>query len=456
MNRISGFSILVSLLLIHIPVFLLSQTSTAKWSIYAGAAAQKYSPAGEQVFVGETPWYPAAKIGVSKYLSPGFDFRTEAFYSPSIVDPLASERVVADYFAFQYVLAIKLNNGLFLREDTRIAPYALIGAGGSYQSNRPDAYSPFGLGLRIKTSEKGELKMDATRQFSWNRSAQPISLSLSYCLNLTSKQNPADQEPTTPIDDLLASQKPADSDADGVPDAVDECPYEAGFIQNNGCPVEELAQLPEIIEEEVVAGEEIEDLVMEFDQPMQAEPEEEEEEIDLLDLDLDLPDLADDLSLEEELTLPNEEEDFDFFSDPLPETNEEAIAEADIEEPVIESPIRPMPEEPEAVIPCAAYPLPLFAFKAGESELSDENKRQLDQLASSMATCPDLILVLQGTANDKGNEDDNLVLSIRRAYNVKYYLVYEKGISQRRIFSKGSGSSKTNLERRAVIFAWSS
>ncbi|MCB0851183.1 MAG: OmpA family protein, partial [Bacteroidetes bacterium] len=50
-------------------------------------------------------------------------------------------------------------------------------------------------------------------------------------------------------------------------------------------------------------------------------------------------------------------------------------------------------------------------------------------------------LVLKGHADARGAEKENLVLSIMRAYNVKYYLVSNHGISQRRINSRGFGES---------------
>ena len=41
-----------------------------------------------------------------------------------------------------------------------------------------------------------------------------------------------------------------------------------------------------------------------------------------------------------------------------------------------------------------------------------------------------------------GEEDTNLVLSVMRAYKVKYYLVYHHGISQKRIVSAGLGETQ--------------
>lgn len=50
---------------------------------------------------------------------------------------------------------------------------------------------------------------------------------------------PAFAPPPHPPGPPPQPEEPLDSDGDGVPDAVDECPNEPGPASNNGCPVEE-------------------------------------------------------------------------------------------------------------------------------------------------------------------------------------------------------------------------
>ena len=78
-------------------------------------------------------------------------------------------------------------------------------------------------------------------------------------------------------------------------------------------------------------------------------------------------------------------------------------------------------------------------FNSGADVLSADALAILDQLAEMMKSDEQLKLKLNGHTDHLGNDRTNLVLSIKRAYNVKYYLVYNHGIQQSRITSGGFG-----------------
>ncbi|MEM9986375.1 MAG: OmpA family protein, partial [Bacteroidota bacterium] len=81
---------------------------------------------------------------------------------------------------------------------------------------------------------------------------------------------------------------------------------------------------------------------------------------------------------------------------------------------------------------------PIF-FEEASDKLDPQAKGVLDRLAEQMASCEDCRLIIQGHTDAKGGDEYNQILSVLRAYNVKYYLVYEHGISQSRITSGGAG-----------------
>ncbi|MEM6263811.1 MAG: OmpA family protein, partial [Bacteroidota bacterium] len=81
-------------------------------------------------------------------------------------------------------------------------------------------------------------------------------------------------------------------------------------------------------------------------------------------------------------------------------------------------------------------------FQSNSDILTQEAKDRLDKVASMLHECDQAQLVVQGHADALGGLRDNLVLSVMRAYNVKYYLVYERGVSQSRITSGGLGEGK--------------
>jgi OOP family OmpA-OmpF porin len=55
-----------------------------------------------------------------------------------------------------------------------------------------------------------------------------------------------------------------------------------------------------------------------------------------------------------------------------------------------------------------------------------------------------------GMQTQQEAEDANLVLSVMRAYNVKYYLVYHHGINQNRIISAGLGETQPVADNSSV------
>jgi len=81
-------------------------------------------------------------------------------------------------------------------------------------------------------------------------------------------------------------------------------------------------------------------------------------------------------------------------------------------------------------------------FKFNHSDLTDEAKAALDQLASKVKGSKGYVLEIQGFTDNKGTEDYNLVLSQKRSESVVRYLAEQHQIPLFRMFILGLGESK--------------
>ena len=81
-------------------------------------------------------------------------------------------------------------------------------------------------------------------------------------------------------------------------------------------------------------------------------------------------------------------------------------------------------------------------FEQGKSELNDDAKLALHDLAKVMNRNPELRLSIEGHTSSEGTEDVNQKLSEARAQAAVDFLVGKEGIDASRLQAKGFGSSK--------------
>ena len=79
-------------------------------------------------------------------------------------------------------------------------------------------------------------------------------------------------------------------------------------------------------------------------------------------------------------------------------------------------------------------------FEQGSDKLTTDSYAILDKVSAILQKYPNYNLQVMGHTDNTGSGNENLVLSIKRAYRVKYYLVYTKGIKLARISSDGYSS----------------
>ncbi|WNJ18829.1 OmpA family protein [Pontibacter sp. G13] len=80
-------------------------------------------------------------------------------------------------------------------------------------------------------------------------------------------------------------------------------------------------------------------------------------------------------------------------------------------------------------------------FEEGSDELTFDSFAVLDTVANILGKYPNYSLQVLGHADAMGSDSKNMVLSVKRAFKVKYYLVYEKDIKMARITSDGYSST---------------
>ncbi len=423
---------------------LLAQNGSYPWSLGLGGRMIRY-----QVPQGKPPLAyagldPAAHLTVSKYLNGAFDFRTHLTVGPGVHLPGDEALGRGLLLDMSYQLVFKLHNGVLLRESAWLSPYFIAGVGGSYLPNRPDAYLPLGAGVRLRFGPRMSLHLESVRQYSLNRDYQYLAHAIAFVYNLDTEEVRIPEElQETPEDAALLAMLPADRDGDGVIDPLDQCPDRAGLVAWQGCPQDPDAGLemsPAVAIEAVPRPSPDADVTT--DTLLPALPAEEEEAG--VALRLSHPD-NDEVPAEGHLS--------DIFAQGARPQPEPAVTIA--EKPRTEAWVPPSTEAAPAAAPtkanrpAPAEPVPCQAmremaldpifFAYGSDELSPAAKQVLDQLAEQMSACETTQLVIQGHTDATGDQRANLVLSVTRAYNVKYYLVYEHGIPQARITSEGMG-----------------
>ncbi|MCB0842922.1 MAG: OmpA family protein [Bacteroidetes bacterium] len=457
-------------------------------------------PSGTQI--SPLPYAPTLELGASRYLNGGFDFRTRVSLSHKVNFPNAEGFFNSQLIDMNYQLAFKFNNGVFLKRNAFLGPYVLFGIGGSYVQDHPDAYIPLGGGLRFRLNQRFSIRAETTKKISLNKDYQNLAHAIAFVYNLDTKDLPLENIPEgSTEEEILVMLK--DTDLDGVIDMKDECPEIAGSGLN-GCPTEaetaiaavdssiwkdaitdseiaiasskktvpeaENAEVVEIVKPESTIDKTI---VQKEENKLSYPPEEnntfgKENQTSLMallnddkkeestDFDTILAEAEVESENEESLWAEADNDESGLFLDTIEDQEEESTPSPAIPETRVEKQETPLPSkplvEPNPVIvstqktPCGtditidSKTAPIL-FETGSDQIPDEAKKILDGIAETMKSCSYTQLVLKGHADARGAEKENLVLSIMRAYNVKYYLVSNHGISQRRINSRGFGES---------------
>jgi outer membrane protein OmpA-like peptidoglycan-associated protein len=221
-----------------------------------------------------------------------------------------------------------------------------------------------------------------------------------------------------------------DSDADGVPNSRDGCPYDAedidGYQDEDGCP--DLDNDGDgVLDINDGCPDEAEDV----------DGYQDEDGCPDLDNDGDgIPDLIDEC--------PNEPEDFDGFEDEdgCPDLDNDADGVIDAFDQCPETPVGIAVDSlgcPQVARIETELILSGVTFRPGSADLTAASYASLDSVVMSLLAYPGVEIEIQGHTDSQGDADKNLLLSQDRAEAVARYLT-DNGIAAYRLTPIGYGA----------------
>ena len=219
-----------------------AQNETKKWAVGAGVGAIDFSGPMTKSYFDFDEFKGSGRIFVGRYLNPSFNAKLDLNFGkvwfptvtayPDVVDGVYKLAHIYDAgLAFEY----KFNNGYIFKENAVVGPYLFSGLGMNSILGYPgsatkesdiNAYIPFGIGFNIRPSDwltinlQSAYKMNIDNSFDYTHHAA----TLVYNFGQTKMNEKVEETAVT------------DSDMDGVPDLIDECPFSAGTKAYFGCP----------------------------------------------------------------------------------------------------------------------------------------------------------------------------------------------------------------------------
>lgn len=187
-----------------------------------------------------------AEIAYSRYINPSFNwgipFRLASANIPTKDEKsfASSGRLMA---SLDGKLIYKLDNGYILKEDAAIAPYLHAGIGLNYYNrmveNPMDLQIPLGAGInfRLMPNVNLQLQTEFRKSLTAGRDNWVHGLGLQFLLSGCCNSGTCCVTTVEPVEEIKeVSVAVEDTDNDGVPNIVDDCPFTPGIPTLNGCP----------------------------------------------------------------------------------------------------------------------------------------------------------------------------------------------------------------------------
>lgn len=365
--------------------------------------------------------------------------------------------------------------------NAKVSPYLLAGYGiVSEDFDNSNQQIPLGAGLNLKLGDNSFLGLQGEYRISNQDLRDNIQIGLGYTYRISSLDNdgdgivnrldkcpdaagPAATEgcPDQDLDGIIDSEDkcPAlaglavlmgcpDTDNDGIIDPEDECPTEAGPASTKGCPdgdEDGVADKDDACPEKPGSADRMgcpdtdgDGFYDNYDNcPDVAGPN---QGCPPTDTDNDgVPDAED--------ACPNEAGDLKG----CPDTDGDRIADKDDRCPTeVGLPSNQgCPEIKQEVVELLEFATQAVQFETGSAKLKEESNSTLDEIVQIMNDYPAYSLVISGHTDNVGPDENNLVLSERRAQTCRTYLV-SKGIDPTRITYVGYGETRPRANNETV------
>ncbi|MEM7658232.1 MAG: OmpA family protein, partial [Bacteroidota bacterium] len=374
-----------------------AQTSENRWMAGLSAVFMDYQGPLTGDYLQARSWNPGITMGAHAYLNPLLNLSVNSSFVPEAIYPLGENNFLSTSLIDANVLTrIKANNGKLLREDAVFAPYIGTGFGVNSASNNVRLYVPAVLGIQFQVSQNFSLQIETTYKQSIKKGdIHPLTHTAGFVFALPDNGKPKRPEPD-PDPDVEDMEMLADADKDGVPDRDDICPDEKGKAMYLGCP-----DAPADENEDIAEA-----------QPQDPTPQQPVQEIEVQ-------------------------------QQPAPQIDQVMIDDGQNEQFQPAEELRPVSQADLAILEDA---MSNVYFEQGSDILKPESLNVLDEVAMVLERNPQYNLDVLGHTDNTGDHNSNLVLSIKRAFKVKYYLVYEKNVRMSRIASDGYSSAAPKFD----------
>lgn len=401
-----------------------SQNESHKWAIGAGVSATDFSGPITKSYFDFDNYKGSGRVFIGRYLNPSFNLKADFTFGKSWFPTItAYPDVVEDVYQLRHLydmglnIEYKFNNGYIFKEDAVIAPYIHTGFGfNSVVDYDFNTYVPFGIGLNIRPADWLTINVQSTYKLNIDNSYDYTQHSASLVYNFGKGSDKKTENEVTEV---------SDSDSDGVPDLIDECPFAAGTAELFGCPDSDMDGLGDSRD----------------NCPKEAGSLE-NKGCPVLDSDGD--GVEDDKD-----SCPNEKGDKryagcpDSDGDGIVDKYDKCPDEAGVasnngcpKETTTTVPVTPpTPKDPVTTTPTTTPTKPVVKpvvadddgakviyFASGSEAINAAGKAQIDAVIEILKANPGMMLKIKGYTDAAGDEYSNVNLSLRRAQKVWAYM----------------------------------
>lgn len=397
-------------------------------SQYVGGVLNPGLPSGENLEQGQAGFFNTG-AGILWY-KPTAHQRKQAFLGLATNNFLSPEAQIAEAYLAQIPAYTTAIGGLNLMPET--APWIIM-PNFRYTYFRANHQANLGSWLRRKTGDDPQTSLGAGLWYNTNQSLiasleweQPswlFAISYDFSLNSSTQvwQRNGTLEITLGFRNLIKGKCP-DADQDGVCDAEDQCPNQAGYAMTRGCPDQDADDTAD--QDDACPDTPGKPL-------LQGCPDQDNDNI--ADHEDDCPQIAGPAALK---GCPDS--DGDGLADPKDQCPDQpgSIANQGCPEQPSNLEEEIAPEEAE-ILEKASH----VQFETGKAIIRTLSYPLLNEVVRLMQNHPNGSLTLIGHTDNTGNPADNLLLSKQRADAVKDYFI-SQGIDAQRISTGGKGDTQ--------------
>lgn len=129
----------------------------------------------------------ATGLYVNRQMTPTLSFQSFLLYSHKQKFPFKTSEndSVGNLADVSFLMQVRLNNGVFLKENAHFTPYFFLGFGGNYVKSNSDVYIPLGVGAQIRLYSRMNLLLSYTKKLSLNHTQEHSLLSLGAVYNFS-------------------------------------------------------------------------------------------------------------------------------------------------------------------------------------------------------------------------------------------------------------------------------